>query len=208
MRANRVAIAFLVAIAASAAAQQPTKKSTGTAASASAGWAREPTSFLGMTLGGGFPDDLSDCPILPAGGPDYATMLHGPSCLIKMSDEITSIWKPPSLGFDYSADAFMHEGKIRTIYLKLRSADFAVMRRLLISKYGEPSSTLVASVKTLAGGDFAAEEEHWNGRHVSITLKERDDAVNRAAVYVSDNALVEEVQAEKKQKETAAAAKL
>lgn len=204
MNASRIATALFLAVAATAAARQPPSQAPSKGPTE---WTQEPATFLGMTLGGGFPDSLSDCPILPTGGPDYAAMLHGPSCLIKMSEEIKAIWNPPNIGIDYSASAFLSNGKIRAIYLKLHSNDFTEMRKLLVLKYGEPSKTADVPVKTAAGGDFTSEEDNWTGKHVSILLSERANTVDHASVYVTDNDLAAKVQAENNKKEDEAASK-
>ncbi len=204
-----VATAILLT-ATAATARQPTKKSVSSvpAAASTPPWSQEPTSFLGLTLGGGFPDDLSDCPVLPAGGPDYRTMLHGPSCLIRVSDEIVHMWKPPALGMDYSETVFLYQGKIRSIHLDFNTRNFDDAKVLLVTKYGQPGSKSVIPVETLAGGNFTSERDVWQGNHVLISIDERAQEVDRGVVTVTDIELLMKVQGDKSKADADAAAKL
>jgi hypothetical protein len=171
-------------------------------------WAQEPATFLGFTLGEPLPSSIPDCPRNAYGTDDMVAIATSSTCYMKSYGEVSKIWSPPDLGFGYSNSLFLKDGKLSTIWLQLDADRYLEAKRLLVIKYGPPSTSAVSTVKTKAGAEFPTEDSAWVGKKVTLRLRQRFETADHSLISIEDNDLSAKAEQDFQQKQNAAASKL
>ena len=180
-------------------AQKPKKQTQ------SAQWASEPSSVFGIKLG----QPLLGEAIPPCGGivgnevdpaitvcAMYRPSLHG-----------VSIAGFPIAEFQ-SGFVILSEDIVTSILIEARRSDYNAVKRVLIERYGKPTSISNEVKQNRVGGKFNSEEYLWVGKNVTLQLDEIGDKVDQTKVFFYDMKSAEKFKHEAELKRKTDAAKM
>lgn len=168
-------------------------------------WSQEPTSFMGINLAGDIIYDIPECPKLEPGqdpqalcrDKSYTANYYGFKGLPKIG-----------LSYYYSLSAMLFDRKVQHLYLSGNTRDFDKVKELFVTKYGEPTTSVVQEVKTKAGASFGNDVLAWKGPRVTITLSRYSDDINTFGASISNNDVVAQAAQKRASSTTEAASKL
>lgn len=145
-------------------------------ASALSQWQQEPTSVMGIELGG-TQQSIPKCP------PGNAALLSQTTCveLSSIEPKIGTLWGLPVKFVLGGGDVFFVDQRVAQIAIKVRhSDDYARLRQILIERYGQPHKVESLVVTANSGAVVTSEETSWSGDRVFILLSERSDRIDRS----------------------------
>lgn len=167
-------------------------------------WQQEPAAVFGLKLGE--PLTASDIPACPPYRPGYG--LPNTLCIENSpgpyADKVATLNALP-LNEVYSASVHMQNSQVSSLHLDFQHDHYAKLRAILIERYGPPTKSSIAEIKTRAGLAVPAETLEWIGRKNSLTLFERFQRIDKSLAAFTNNALSQqaELQAQDKVKESA-----
>ncbi len=148
---------------------------------AGAQWAQEPTSVMGVQLGG----KKEDIPRCPAGN---AALKSTTVCVEPNAagPEYGTLWGLPLNFILGGADVRFVDGRVQLVLVAVRHDEsYRRLKAILIERYGPPHSVEDKSVTTLDGAPMESEESTWLGPNVLILLSERAGRFDRSRVAFS-----------------------
>lgn len=154
-----------------------------TCASASAQWAKEPTTFFGLPLGQ--PIELKSIPVCDLTWNPAETSVK--VCARTFADGLVVLsgFPLPQITKGYAS---LWDGKVSLMNVKMEQADYGALRDMLIERYGKPTKTEARTVQNRMGVKFSDERVTWEGQHVRLRLIERDDRVDTSAIIIEHKA--------------------
>lgn len=162
------------------------------------GWAQEPTSFTGITLGKTFEESgIKQC---PAGTSflDVYKFKGEDRCYVK-SGKYSYIGDFP---FDFASSfgmvAHREDGGVSLISLDFPSDKYAEFFEILIERYGKPTSSNINQVANKIGGRFDNYSAAWDGDKVQITVSQRFARIDKGSLTIMlRSAMIEDAQKRK-----------
>jgi hypothetical protein len=184
-----IAAAFMAAPIADATAKKIVGKSP--ASPAAQPWTREPDGFLGIKFGEPFPDfdAIPDCP-KNGNSIDFA-VVHTMRKLCFDGYGRTSygtLWNTPDLGFGYAVNVMIEDGMPVSFIIQTQPSTFDELEKVLIQRYGVPTSTVAGTVKAGSGAEFDNLSLRWIGQKVTIDAEMRSGQVDESKTFINDKA--------------------
>ncbi|MCP3750805.1 hypothetical protein [Pseudomonas sp. SBB6] len=135
-------------------------------------WVFEPSTFIGINLGGDFLTELPEC------SADSETT--EPRKLCRISTPIENSYRVdgiPYLGFGGRCDVEVRllGAKVASIRLSGDSEDISRVTQYLRKNYDEPTSIESSQSTTASGAWFTTEVLRWDGSSTSIELRRKED---------------------------------
>ncbi|HEV7856694.1 MAG TPA: hypothetical protein VGO72_07025 [Herminiimonas sp.] len=148
-------------------------------------WAREPTSFMSLPLGGALPADRQ-CIRAQALATRQATS-NPPAPCWQGESNVKTVYDLPSPGFQIdSVVAVLYNDTIGTVIVNGMRPEYAAMKQYLIATYGQPTQSRMKPMGQQGGLMLGVENLRWEGKYVAIELEEiynRVDMFRVVAVY-------------------------
>ncbi|ABF42393.1 hypothetical protein Acid345_3392 [Candidatus Koribacter versatilis Ellin345] len=149
---------------------------------AHAGWAQEPSSFLGIKFGEPLSAAVSECPTDYIGNHKfYAAYKTREICYEPVAD----FFKVNHV--DNFFDVYVHEvdGKVASITAHFPENNAATMEEALEGKFGKPHSTKQEEVRTRMNVAYTKISNEWFGANVVIDFESIGSQVDEGYVTVS-----------------------
>ncbi|WP_155887998.1 hypothetical protein [Cupriavidus sp. WS] len=187
MRHLSIAVASTLILATSAMAAGKRETVQHASQPAPAKWAKEPDGFLGIKFSELFPQ-LPDCPRSSLGVVDFQQINQLPGLCFDGTSRSSygHLWNLPKLGFSYSVTVMIAVGSPIDFTLTTSVDNYDDLVKVLIDRYGQPTSRTKGTVKTKVGAEFDNESLEWIGTRVSISLDKRRDSIDTSAVSIMD----------------------
>lgn len=168
-------------------------------------WPLEPTSALGFELGAAIPATMPRCKsaVVRAGDDICVDDTKSP-----YSDQFRRIDGLPFPDIRITGSLALHRGVVAAVYLEIHHGDYGKFRRVLVERYGEPSTTTASTVRNNSGAELASQTDSWEGKLVSIRYVERKGRLDRSVVTISHLPTVRDVAKESDKAVKDAASKL
>jgi hypothetical protein len=162
-------------------------------------WDKEPQAVFGVKLGARFEQQVPECPrdrdaALKAGRLCYylnAVALREGQTRYDLFAEgqfrYYTFGNMPSLG----APVLRHvalvsdDGSFQGVLLFFRNTDYATVRSLFVSRYGNPSGRQVVIKQARIGARFASERTEWKGDNVTISIDQIGRTVNETTAVIT-----------------------
>lgn len=165
-------------------------------------WTKEPTAVFGITLGAPLGNEaISEC-----GGVKAETV--SPSIAVCAMNRPgygdISIAGFPVAEFDGGL-LRREDGIVTGLYIHGKHSSYHQIKTLLLERYGKPTAVTTETVQNGMGASFKSELAMWNGKNVTLILKERSGEIDRTGVHFSHNltAVKKMLEREKALKESA-----
>lgn len=146
---------------------------------------------MGIKFGEPFPDQstIPDCPKY-LGSIDFQIVNSLPGLCFDGYGRKSygSLWNIPALGFPYSVDVMIDDGKPVTFIINTNPKWFPELAKVLSQRYGKPMSDTTGSVQSGTGAQFDNRTLRWVGQRVTITADMRSGQVDTSKTYISDKA--------------------
>ncbi len=167
-------------------------------------WAKEPSSFLGLTF------ESSSIMALPQCTPGVIGFQQTQLCREKPYGNLFMIEGKPSIGlrYNYHLSAGVSGSQVEYFMLTGNTEDFDKAADLFVEKYGKPTSRSAPQVKTKAGASFVNDTLVWSGARVSITLERFSTDINTFSATVLNKPAAEATSRAAAQKTKSDASKL
>lgn len=170
-----------------------------------ADWPLEPSSALGFELGAEIPDSIARCKSAVVRSSEGICVDDSKS---PYSDQFRRIDGLPFPDIRITGSLALHRGIVAAVYLEIHHGDSGKFRRILVERYGEPSTTTASTVRNSAGAELASQTDSWEGKLVSIRYVERKGRLDRSVVTISHLPTVRDVAKESDKAVKDAASKL
>lgn len=147
-------------------------------------WAQEPTEVFGIKLGQ--PVEMSGLKKCPAYSRDagYGTEL----CISEYSRGANlSLINLPLREAGARGSIKLFGGVVASVMLSMDHKDYARMRELLVTRYGQPTVVKTDRLVSGAGAVVSGETASWVGSKNTLTLMERVGTINESAAAFSNN---------------------
>ena len=142
-------------------------------------WQQEPVAVFGLKLGE--PLTASDIPVCPPYKPGYG--VPDALCIEKLpgpyAEKMATLNSLP-INEVYSASVHLQNSQVSSLHLDFKHEHYAKLRAILIERYGPPTKSSVAEIKTRAGLAVPAETLEWIGRKNSLRLFERFQRIDKS----------------------------
>jgi hypothetical protein len=167
-------------------------------------WQQEPVAVFGLKLGE--PLTASDIPMCPPYRPGYG--LPDALCIEKMSgpyaEKMATLNALP-INEVYSASVHLQNSQVSSLHLDFKHDHYAKLRAILIERYGPPTKSSIAEIKTRTGLSVPAETLEWVGKKNSLRLFERFQRIDKSLAAFTNNDLSQQagLQAQDKVRESA-----
>ncbi|MDO8263687.1 MAG: hypothetical protein Q7T21_10745 [Gallionella sp.] len=168
-------------------------------------WKSEPSSVFGIKLG----ETLIGDAVPPCGG------FKGKD----VDPEITvcAMYRPSSSGISIagfpvsefqSGNVLLRDDIATSILIEARHNDYGSVKRLLVERYGEPTTSKNQVIQNNLGASFSSEKHIWLGKNITLTLDERAGRVDQTTIFFSHIKSAEKYEQEAEKKRKAGAAKM
>jgi hypothetical protein len=178
-----------------AAEPQPTKAKAQTAASPRT-WSQEPDAFIGIKFDSEFPGAVPACPIqndrLKTVDFD-AIRQNGALCVSAMFDskDLYSVYGMPNAGFPFALSAFTYGGLVGGFLLTTNGENYAALKAVATTRYGQPTSSEIVEVSTRRGEKFKSERLQWRGAQVDILIDQMSGDINISSLHLNSHRYLE-----------------
>lgn len=148
-------------------------------------WAKEPTAVFGITLGAVLTNEaISEC-----GGVKAETVAPAIAACAMARPGYGDILVAGLPVQEFEGGLIRREDDVVTgIYLHGKHSDYHQIKTVLLARYGRPSAIRSETLKNGMGATFTSELSMWNGKNVTLVLKERSGEINNTGVHFSHNA--------------------
>ncbi|MDZ7862850.1 hypothetical protein [Acidovorax sp.] len=145
-----------------------------------AGWPNEPTAVFGVPIGEKLENDrIGQC------GGVKADAEKNPVAVCAMERPgyggiiIAGFPVPVFDGGYIDRD----DGVVTSIILHGKHSNYRDIKALLMERYGKPTRTWTEKLQNKMGATFSSEALDWEGKSVTLKLRERSDTVDQTSVF-------------------------